>query len=60
MAPRAGLPRGSIGNELDCQTSVTAPSDTKSVSRAVSNQQFRALVRYEVKQHDFKMFEADS
>jgi hypothetical protein len=39
MAPRAELPRRSIRNKLDCQTSVRAPSDTKRVSRALANRQ---------------------
>src|SRR5262249_53329017 len=39
MAPRAGLPRDSICKKLDCQTSVTADTDAKSVSCALANRQ---------------------
>src|SRR5215831_17508965 len=39
MAPRDGLPRDSICKKLDCQPSVTADTDAKSVSCALANRQ---------------------
>jgi hypothetical protein len=45
LAPRAGLPGPSSANGLDCQTTVTAHTDDKSVSRALTNRQSQSRHR---------------
>src|SRR6478735_3120704 len=42
MAPRVGQPQPNKFNALECQTAVSAPTDSKGVSAAVANQRLAA------------------